>query len=146
MWKSCARSGSQYYPCMVHNLVWSAHILCIGRVSLRKQPSFILGPSGISQIRKAAFTGYWKVCYIYVHFYVSFEKKRHSCSIIVLQVYRLVCSLLFWKPRKILSIIITAKPFTERTPSYHFFLSGGCTFLRLWRQQYLHVGPGIRNM
>ena len=27
-----------------------------------------------------------------------------------------------------------------------FFLSGGHTFLRLWRQQYLYVGPGIRNM
>lgn len=52
------------------------HILCIGRVSLRKQPSFVLGPSGISQIRKAAFTAYWKVCYIYVHFYVSFEKNK----------------------------------------------------------------------
>lgn len=121
------------------------HILCIGRVRLWKQPSFVLSPSGISQIRKAAFAGYWKVCYILCTL-LQVSKKKNSCSIIVLQVYRLVCNLIFWKPRRILSIIITAKPCTERTPSYHFFLSGGRTFLRLWRQQYLYVGPGIRNM
>lgn len=52
------------------------HILCIGRVRLWKQPSFVLSPSGISQIRKAAFAGYWKVCYILCTLLQVSKKKK----------------------------------------------------------------------